>query len=318
MKAFKKWGTLIISLVFIAAIAILIILSGKSISEYKQAVAERDSQIATLSQSLNDIGVCRTGYVLNTDVRAGEVVKTEYFTQVSVPEKLGLGVITDTTNLEGAYFRTSLEEGTVVTTEDINYTEVMDSQRYYDVMIDQMPVGVQVGDYVDIRILFPYGEDMIALPCKKIEDMNNGIYTFIFSEEEITVYNSLLFDKVLYQGTTIYATKYVDAGSQYAAEAFYPVNTTQQDLLRDNPNALNLIKEEMKLKRQATEELLGGGLSDKTAEDLNNIERSIDYLRESLMDRVESANQIIEARREEEARKAAEAAGEIDAPSNLR
>lgn len=305
MKFLKKWGALILSIVFILAIAILIILSSKSISEYKQAVNERDSQIATLEQSLNEIGVCSVGYVLNTDVRAGETVSTDYFTRVSVPEKLGLGIITDTTPLEGAYFRTSLQEGTVLTTEDINYTEVMDSQRYYDIMIDQMPIGVEAGDYVDIRILFPYGEDMIALTCKKIEEINNGVAKFIFSEEEIVVYNSMLLDKIIYQGTTIYATEYVDAGSQYAAEAFYPVNKSQQDLLVDNPNALVLIKEEMKLKRQATEEMLGGGLSDQTENDLNRIDSQISSIRTQLSSRVESANNVISARREQEAREAA-------------
>lgn len=309
MKILKKWGTLIVSIVFILAIAILILLSGKSISEYKQAVNDRDAQIATLEQSLNDIGVCSVGYVLNTNVRAGETVKTEYFTQVSVPEKLGLGIITDTTPLEGAYFRTSLEEGTVLTTEDINYTEVKDSQRYYDVIIDQLPVGIQAGDYVDIRILFPYGEDMIALPCKKIESINSGIITFIFSEEDIAVYNSVLLDKVIYNAQ-VYATLYVDAGSQYAAEAFYPVNTSQQQLLIENPNALELIKQEMVLKRQATEEMLGGGLSEQTEKDLDRIDNQIDGIREKLTSKVESANKVIEARREKEAKEAAKKAAE--------
>lgn len=310
MKFFKKWGTLIISLVFIAAIAILIILSGKSISEYKKAVNERDSQIATLAQSLDEIGACSSGYVLNTDVRAGEPINLEYFTPVSVPEKLGLGIITDTTDLEGAYFRTSLKEGTVVTTEDINYTEIKDSQRYYDITIDQLPVGVEAGDYVDIRILFPYGEDMIALPCKKIEEINDGILKFIFSEEEIAVYNSLLLDKVIYEGTTIYATKYIDAGSQYAAEAFYPVNTTQRELLAENPNALELIKQEMILKRQAAEEMLGGSLSEKTEYEIARIENQINTVRNNMSARVDSANNVINARREEEAREAAARAEE--------
>lgn len=305
MKFFKKWGTLVISIVFIAAIAILILLSGKSISKYKQAVSERDSQIATLEQSLQDIGACSKGYVLNTDVRAGEPINLEYFVEVSVPEKLGLGVLTDTADLEGAFFRTSLKEGTVVTTEDINYTEVKDSQRYYDVIIDQLPVGVEAGDYVDIRILFPYGEDMIGIACKKIEEINSGVVKFIFSEEEIAVYNSMLLDRVVYEGTSIYAAEYVDAGSQYAAETFYPVNKNQRELLSENPNALELVKQEMAIKRQATEEMLGGSLSDQTEYEMARIDYEISAIRASLKGQVDSANNVIEARRELEAQQEA-------------
>lgn len=315
MKILKKWGALILSLLFIIAIAILIIFSKKSLDEYKLAVSERDEQIGTLEASLNDIGALDKGYVLNRDVRAGEMIKIDYFTEVSVPEKLGLGIIKATDDLEGAYFRTSLKEGTVLTTEDINYTEVLDSERYVDVVLDQLPVGVKEGDYIDLRITFPYGEDFIAISGKLIEQINNNILKLKLNENEIVVYNSMLLDRVLYAGTEIRAVTYVDAGSQETAEAFYPINQSQSELLLQNPNALELSKQEMILKRQQVETTLGangltiteGMTEEEIEEQLDIIQDRIEALREKTQDRVSSANEIITERRAAEAEAAAAA-----------
>lgn len=318
MKILKKWGILFVSIFFIIAIIILALFSKKSIDELKAAVAERDSQISSLETSINEIGAMTTGYVLNTDVRAGELVSLDYFDQVTVPEKLILGLITDVSELENTYFRTSLQQGTVLTTEDINYTEVLDSERYMDLYLDQLPIGVQAGDIIDIRIAFTYGEDFIALSGKKIEEINSGVLKVKLNENEIVVYNSLLLDRLLYAGTQVYAVQYVDAGSQDTAETFYPVNTMQSDLLLENPNALEISKQEMMLKRQLMEAKLNPnglttteGLSEEEISDkLDALQDKITDLRGSTQDKISSAHAVVEERRkqEEERRAAAEAA----------
>lgn len=316
MKILKKWGILFVSIFFIIAIVIIALFSKKSIDELKAAVAERDSQISTLESSITEIGAMTTGYVLNTDVRAGEIVSLDYFDQVTVPEKLILGLITDVSQLENSYFRTSLQQGTVLTTEDINYTEVLDSERYMDLYLDQLPIGVQAGDIIDIRISFTYGEDFIALSGKKIEEINSGVLKVKLNENEIVVYNSLLLDRLLYAGTQVYAVTYVDAGSQDVAETFYPINSMQSEMLLENPNALEISKQEMILKRQLVEAKLNPnglttteGLTEEEINDkLEDLEDKIRDVRDSMQDRVLGAHEIVEERREEAARIAAEQA----------
>ena len=324
MKILKKWGILFVSIFFIIAIVIIALFSKKSIDELKAAVAERDSQISTLESSITEIGAMTTGYVLNTDVRAGEIVSLDYFDQVTVPEKLILGLITDVSQLENSYFRTSLQQGTVLTTEDINYTEVLDSERYMDLYLDQLPIGVQAGDIIDIRISFTYGEDFIALSGKKIEEINSGVLKVKLNENEIVVYNSLLLDRLLYAGTQVYAVTYVDAGSQDVAETFYPINSMQSDLLLENPNALELSKQEMILKRQLVEAKLNPnglttteGLTEEEIENkLETLESKIEDLRENTQDRVANAHEVVEERRAIEAQRAAEAAAEAESGSS--
>lgn len=324
MKILKKWGILFVSIFFIIAIVIIALFSKKSIDELKAAVAERDSQISTLESSITEIGAMTTGYVLNTDVRAGEIVSLDYFDQVTVPEKLILGLITDVSQLENSYFRTSLQQGTVLTTEDINYTEVLDSERYMDLYLDQLPIGVQAGDIIDIRISFTYGEDFIALSGKKIEEINSGVLKVKLNENEIVVYNSLLLDRLLYAGTQVYAVTYVDAGSQDVAETFYPINSMQSDLLLENPNALELSKQEVILKRQLVEAKLNPnglttteGLTEEEIENkLETLESKIEDLRENTQDRVANAHEVVEERRAIEAQRAAEAAAEAESGSS--
>ena len=323
MKVLKKFGILFVSLFFIVAIIIIALFSKRSIDKLKAAVAERDEQIVTLEDSINEIGPMTHGYVLNTDVRAGEMIDESYLDEVTVPEKLVLGLITDASELENCYFRTSLKTGTVLSTEDVNYDYIEDSLRYYDVILDSLPVGIKVGDYIDIRITFPYGEDFIGLTGKKVYEINSGVLKLRMDENDIIVYNSMMLDKVMYSGTNVYAATYVDPGSQDIAEAFYPINTKQSELLAENPNALELVKQEMLLKRQLVEAKLGAngvtnvdGLSE---EDIQNklavIDSQISNIRSSNQSRLDSANSVVQARYEQEAEEARlqaeqEAAGE--------
>ena len=190
-KILKKWGILIVSLFFIAVIAVLCMLGMSSINKYKATIDTQNQQISNLESSLTEIGPLITGYVVTRDVRPGERITEENIDEllyeVSVPEKLTLQLVGDNdegvedtviqskSELMNMYFKIGLREGTVITLEDVIAEDIEDSWRYYDLILDDSPVGIQAGDYVDIRISFPFGEDFIAISHKKIEEINTGV-----------------------------------------------------------------------------------------------------------------------------------------------
>ena len=271
----------------------------------------RDSQIHKLEESLFNIGDVQKGFVVKQTVRAGEKITEEVLEQVDVPIKLGLNLITNKNDIIDKYFRVSLGDGTVLTTDDIVEKKIDNTFRYFDTVIDELPIGLRTGDYVDIRIAFPFGEDFIAISHKRVEELNTGIMKLILSESEIYTYQSMLVDKALYEGTKIYAVEYIDAGSQAVAEVYYPLNKNLSELSSMNPNLLELVKQEMILKRNQIDELMGGGVETKDEKELQRVTTEISRARDNINKSISNSQKELERRLEVERKEAErrEAAG---------
>lgn len=322
-KILKKWGILIVSLFFIAVIAVLCILGMSSINKYKATIDTQNQQISNLESSLTDIGPLITGYVVTRDVRPGERITEENIDEllyeVSVPEKLTLQLVGDNdegvedtviqskSELMDMYFKIGLREGTVITLEDVIAEDILDSWRYFDTVLDETPVGVKAGDYIDIRISFPFGEDFIAISHKKIEEINSGVLKLILDEQEILTYNSMLLDKALYGGVKIYAVEYVDGGAQNKAENFYPIQVSLSEISHMDPNILEDVKQEMILKRQVLDNAIGGTIDEKTEKELAKVQANITKNRGDMAKDLASAQKALEKRLVAEAKAAAKA-----------
>jgi hypothetical protein len=248
------WGTGVAT-VIVAAVVVITMIFGR-ITEYEQAIADRDATITALSAQWDELGPATSGLVLTKSVSAGQEITAEnwqeFFQEVTYPERLNLLLPTSNDFESVRYIRASLREGAVLTQDDLLSERVEDSLRYYDVVLDEHPVGLLAGKYVDIRIRFPFGQDFIAISHKKVEQLNGPVLKFVFSEQDIYTYNSMLTDKILYEAQ-LYVVEYVDSGAQQSADQFYPLNYNQQELLIKNPNALDIVREEMRLSRELLE-----------------------------------------------------------------
>jgi hypothetical protein len=248
------WGTGA-AVIAAAAIVVVLMILGR-VAEYDALLAERDEIISTLSTQWEELGPSVKGLVLTKSVHAGQEITAEnwqeFFQEVTYPERLNLSLPTSDDFNDVKYIRASLREGAVITQDDLLSTRMEDSLRYYDVVLDEHPVGLLAGKYVDIRVRFPFGQDFIAISHKKVEQLNGTVLKFIFSEQDIYTYNSMLTDKILYE-CQLYVVEYVDSGAQQTADQFYPLNYNQQELLLKNPNALDIVREEMRLSRELLE-----------------------------------------------------------------
>lgn len=332
MEIIKKWKTVIISFFFLAIIAVLCLVGVLTIDKYKAIIQTDQDTITSLSNTIDsDIGPTVDCYVVNTSVRVGDEITEDKLTVVTIPEKIAycnrekqvttinennqpvlttekeqaLAVVTSVNDVVGKRFRVDMSEGTILFSDFVMENKIDNSSRYYELTLDEFPTDINIGDYVDIRIQFTYGQDFISLPHRRIEGMNleTGVFKFVFSESDIYTYNSMLLDKAMYPGVTLYMLRYIDNTAQTAAEAYYPINDNISEMLEINPNILTAAKEEMSLERKKLNGILGGDIGTFDQEQLDKVQEYLEDFRgdsedskqQALKDRIKAEKEAAEA-----------------------
>lgn len=123
--------------------------------------------------------------------------------------------------------------------------------RVQEFNVIQLPTNLQKGQFVDVRINFPTGEDFIVLSKKKVRELSGTIVWYEMNETEILMASSAIIDAYL-QGAKLYALTYVDPGTQEAAVANYPSNPKVLDLMERDPNILDEAKTALARQLRAT------------------------------------------------------------------
>lgn|GEM_PF-441340 len=114
-----------------------------------------------------------------------------------------------------------------------------------------LPTNLQKGQFVDVRIGFPTGEDFIVLGKKKVRELAGATVWLEMNEPEILMASSAIIDAYL-NGARLYALPYVDPGMQEAAVANYPSNPKVLDLMERDPNVLEEAKTALARQLRAT------------------------------------------------------------------
>lgn len=133
---------------------------------------------------------------------------------------------------------TVLASSFIARSDDIDTDDVR-QQEYNSVVL---PVDLFTGDYVDIRLLLPSGQDYIVVSKKLITVPDvNGEYLadtiqIKMAEEEILSMSNAIVEAYKIDGAKLYATKYTDAGSQEASSPTYVVNDEVAKLIEADPN----------------------------------------------------------------------------------
>lgn len=211
-------------------------------------------EVAKLESTLNALGPSVTCYTLsesfwnnnNKDI-AGRTITDDSLQAISVPSSLvGTAYVTNKEDIIGKYYKVNIEPGTPITS-DLVMAEIMDNTlRDIDISVSTWVVGMRVGDYVDIRLTLPYGEDYIVLTHKRIQSIGDKTVKMYLTEDEWNTYQSAMVDYYLYsqKGARIYFSKYVAPGLQTEATAFYAISDRIKEVIRTNPNIVALAQME--------------------------------------------------------------------------
>ena len=231
-------------------------------TEYEVQIAEAQAELADYIKLYGVLGEIWEGYTVASDQPYGKQITAEDLIHVDVPSVNAANVITGLDELVGKYYRINMTGGTILTSDVIMDFPISPDERAYDVITTFNPIGLHANDFVDIRIVMPMGEDYIAIPHKRVEGVYGGVLKLVMSEYDIAVYNSLIVDAVLFQGATIYATKYIEPGSQISAQTFYPISPGVLDIVMKNPNIAESIDYEQAIAARADMELALAFLDD--------------------------------------------------------
>lgn len=150
--------------------------------------------------------------------------------------------------------KVSMKKNTIITTELLNKSDsvVQDDVRKQEYNMLVLPMDLTTGDYIDVRVMFPSGQDYIVVSKKEVEvptvngvDSEDTIWINL-SEDEILHMSCAIIDAYQVKGSKIYVTKYTEAGMQEAAIPTFPINGTTSQLLQNDPNILEKAMNEIK------------------------------------------------------------------------
>ena len=198
-------------------------------------------------------------FVLTQDVTAGEELTADMFQALRVQssENLSAAQSPAKEDLLGKRLKISLAKGAALST-DILYegVEIADDERRVELRELELPQNLRENEFVDIRIVFPDGEDYLVIGHKRvyhmIRDDEGGVSALQmrFLEEELLRYQAACVDTKTYQDTRLYAVRYTGE-FQPAAQVYYPVNRAVFRLLQWNPNIVDLFVVEEEQERRA-------------------------------------------------------------------
>ena len=149
--------------------------------------------------------------------------------------------------------KVSMNKNTVLTLDLISKvdSQVQDDVRVQEYNVISLPVDLLSGDYVDVRMTLPSGQDYIVVSKKEVTipniDGTDSISTVVMNltEDEILHMNCAIYDTYRVGGAKLYINKYTDPGLQKAATVTYPINDATKNLLNNNPNILDKARREL-------------------------------------------------------------------------
>ncbi len=213
-----------------------------------------------------------TAYKLVKALKRGEVLTMDHLIEIEIPSAIhGTFIYSDEISETTLEVCRDLDEGMILYKDMVyNPKDIESGLRVFEISEAVMPLTLQKGEAVDVRISFPSGLDYIVLSKKEVKGLvretnsladvpeNQGtqlsrpqMILLHLNAQEILVYSSALVDAFFKQGTYLYVTPYVSSEFQASAIVNYPCNEAVQSLMLKDPNVVNRAKLALSLEQRA-------------------------------------------------------------------
>lgn len=149
--------------------------------------------------------------------------------------------------------KVDLNPGTVITNDLIYEDEALTADvRTQEYNVITPMTQLTTGEYIDVRLRTPDGRDLIVVSHKQvtIPELADGTVSSTnmlmdLSEEETLMMSCAIVETYQMNGAKLYATKYVEPGTQTAATPTYVPNDETRALIERDPNIVQEAKNEL-------------------------------------------------------------------------
>lgn len=199
-----------------------------------------------------------TVYVINQDVESGNEVTEDMFELrtviTSVSETLEPADLfyeydetTQSTKVKKFKARIDLQEGMIITPNMLveENKDLTNDTRLMEYSMIELPTELVRGKTVDIRLSLPTGQDYIVCSKKFVEKCNLDTIWIKMAEDEILTLGNAIIESYIIEGAKLYATMYVEAGSQEASTVTYVASGEVFAFIQNNPNILENSTQEL-------------------------------------------------------------------------
>ena len=201
-------------------------------------------------------------YKLKSSVEAGHEITVANVESVMVTSKAvpsdAFASKTKTTNSKGKETWTDkgfpggykakvdLKAGTILSSGLVYEGEELTSDvRYVEYNMLILPTNVTEGEFVDIRLKLPNGQDLIVVSKKEIKSILGATVGLELSEGEILMMESAIVEAYIMTASKLYVTQYVEPGIQEAANNTYVPTDAVQKLIAADSNIVEVARNEL-------------------------------------------------------------------------
>lgn len=229
-------------------------------------------------------GTATKAYALNRDVKSGQEITADMLNTINtysnlIPQNyIDSTIVANVGNGKKVIAKVDLYKNTILTASTVTTEEntVTKDVRTMEYNMLTLPINLTIGDYVDIRITFPDGQDFIVIAKKEIKNIQGNTVTFDMSEADIVMLNSAIVESYIMKASNIYIAKYVEPGMQEKAANTYVPTAEVIRLIETDSNIVSTAKNELTSRFDANiRNQMNSTVNQYSEQGLTNVEEGI-------------------------------------------
>ena len=229
-------------------------------------------------------GTATKAYALNRDVKSGQEITADMLSPINtysnlIPQNyIDSTILTSVESGKKVVAKVDLYKNTILTASTVTTEEntVTKDVRTMEYNMLTLPINLTIGDYVDIRITDPDGQDFIVIAKKEIKNIQGNTVTFDMSEADIVMLNSAIVESYIMKASNIYIAKYVEPGMQEKAANTYVPTAEVIRLIETDSNIVSTAKNELTSRFDANiRNQMNSTVNQYSEQGLTNVEEGI-------------------------------------------